>query len=64
MGAGGGPFGIGYLHDLTDGYGVPFTVTALLTYVAAVIIMFARPRSKPATERATRGMALSPGGGE
>ena len=64
VGAGAGPFGIGYLHDRTGGYGIPFTVTAILTYLAAGVILFARPRSKPATERATRGMALSPGGGE
>lgn len=43
VGAGLGPFGIGYLHDQTGGYGIPFTVTALLTYLAAVVILFARP---------------------
>lgn len=64
VGAGGGPFGIGYLHDLTNGYGVPFTVTALLTYVAAVIILFARPVQAPIEMpvESTAGLAVSPGG--
>jgi sugar phosphate permease len=43
VGAGAGPFGIGFLHDRTGGYGIPFTVTAILTYLAAVVILFARP---------------------
>jgi MFS family permease len=43
VGAGAGPFGIGFLHDETGGYGIPFTVTAILTYVAAAIVLFARP---------------------
>lgn len=43
VGSGLGPIGVGYLHDQTGGYGVPFTVTALLTYAAAVAIVFARP---------------------
>jgi predicted MFS family arabinose efflux permease len=43
VGAGAGPFGIGWLHDQTGGYGVPLTVTAGLTYLAAIAILFARP---------------------
>lgn len=43
VGSGLGPIGVGFLHDQTGGYGVPFTVTALLTYVAAVAILFAKP---------------------
>ena len=52
------------LHDVTNGYGVPFTVTALLTYVAAVIIMFARPvrHESAATVESGAGLAVSPGG--
>ena len=43
VGSGLGPIGVGFLHDQTGGYGVPFTVTALLTYAAAAAILFARP---------------------
>ena len=43
VGSGLGPIGVGFLHDQTGGYGVPFTVTALLTYAAAVAILFAKP---------------------
>jgi sugar phosphate permease len=65
VGAGVGPFGIGFLHDQTGGYGIPFTVTAALTYLAAVVILFARPGRTPASEPVpSGGMALSPGGGE
>lgn len=48
VGSGLGPIGVGFLHDQTGGYGVPFTVTALLTYVAAVAILFAKPASEAA----------------
>ncbi|MEO6397453.1 MAG: MFS transporter [Tepidiformaceae bacterium] len=48
VGSGLGPIGVGFLHDQTGGYGVPFTVTALLTYAAAVAILFARPSRLPA----------------
>ncbi len=55
VGAGAGPFGIGYLRDQTGGYAIPFTVTALLTYLAAVVILFARPakREQPAHSETT-----------
>ncbi|MEX1103576.1 MAG: MFS transporter [Dehalococcoidia bacterium] len=43
VGSGLGPIGVGYLHDRTDGYTVPFTITALLTYAAAIAVLFARP---------------------
>ena len=43
VGSGLGPIGVGFMHDQTGGYGVPFTVTALLTYAAAAAILFARP---------------------
>lgn len=42
-GSGAGPILVGWLEDLTGGYGVPFTVTAGITLVAAVIVAFARP---------------------
>ncbi len=36
-------FGVGFLRDQTGGYTIPFTMTALLTYAAAVAILFVRP---------------------
>jgi len=54
VGAGAGPFGIGFLRDQTGGYGIPFTVTALLTYLAAVVILFARPPRHPGNGAAER----------
>jgi sugar phosphate permease len=43
VGSGLGPIGVGAIHDATDGYTVPFTITALLTYTAALAVLFARP---------------------
>jgi len=43
VGSGLGPIGVGIVHDATDGYGVPFTITALLTYAAAAAVLFAKP---------------------
>ncbi len=43
VGSGLGPIGVGYLHDQTGNYTVPFTITAILTYAAAVAVLFARP---------------------
>jgi sugar phosphate permease len=60
VGAGGGPFGIGFLHDATGGYGIPFTVTACLAYLAALIITFARP-SQQRDEATTREVVVVPG---
>jgi sugar phosphate permease len=45
-GSGLGPIGVGLLHDQTDGYTVPFTITAMLCYAAAVAVLFARPVRK------------------
>jgi len=45
IGSGFGPLGVGLLHDASDGYGVPFVVTAVLTYAAAAVVLFARPAS-------------------
>ena len=42
-GSGLGPIVVGWLEDLTGGYAVPFTVTALITMLAAVVVAFARP---------------------
>ena len=42
IGSGLGPIGVGFLHDQTNGYGVPFTVLACLNYLAAVVVLFAR----------------------
>ena len=38
-----GPIGVGFLEDQTGGYTIPFTVTAVVTYLAAVAVLFARP---------------------
>lgn len=50
VGSGLGPIGVGFLHDQFDGYTVPFTVTALVTYSAAIAILFARPQKAPAVQ--------------
>ncbi len=42
-GSGVGPIGVGLLHDQGGSYVAPFTVLAILTYVAAAIVLFARP---------------------
>lgn len=61
VGAGAGPFGIGFMHDATDGYGVPFTVTAILTYVAAAVVLFARPaKTKAEAGAKARGERVLP----
>ncbi len=65
VGAGAGPFGIGFLRDQTGGYGIPFTVTALLTYLAAVVILFVRPaKHEQAVVAAAKGEAAVAAGGE
>jgi MFS family permease len=51
-GSGLGPLAVGWLEDVTGGYRVPFTVTAVLTFVAAGAITFARP---PLAEGSTDG---------
>ena len=63
-----GPILVGVVHDATDGYTVPFLILAGLTYLAAVIVLFARPVGEPepstaGTQPATvRGGAGTPGG--
>lgn len=63
VGSGLGPIGVGTIHDHTGGYCVPFTITALLTYAAAVAILFARPARDPEPVAAIRpvGAVSSPG---
>jgi predicted MFS family arabinose efflux permease len=43
LGSGAGLVFIGWAHDVTDGYRVPFVVLAAVNLLAAVIITFARP---------------------
>jgi sugar phosphate permease len=62
-GSGLGPIGVGFLHDQTDGYTVPFTVSALLCYAAAVAILFARP-ARERTAASTRVAEGSPASGD
>ncbi|GIW16776.1 MAG: MFS transporter [Tepidiforma sp.] len=65
VGSGLGPIGVGIIHDATGGYTVPFTITAALTYLAAVAILFARPARSRAAEAAAPGPALrSPSGAD
>jgi MFS family permease len=45
-GSGIGPITVGFLEDQTGGYTVPFTVTAALTYLAAFVVLFARPERR------------------
>ena len=54
---------IGWAHDATDSYTVPFAVLAVVNLVAAVIITFARP--VPSIDAAVRPAArrLGPDGG-
>jgi cyanate permease len=47
-GSGLGPIGVGVLEDATGSCTVPFTITAVLTYVAAIAVLFARPAKSPA----------------
>lgn len=42
-GSGLGPFGVGWLEERTGSYTLPFIITAIVTLVAAAILMFARP---------------------
>jgi cyanate permease len=43
MAAGFGPFLVGWAKESTGQYTVPFLVTSLMSYVAAVLVCFARP---------------------
>jgi len=56
IGSGLGPIMVGVLHDRADSYSLPFMVTAAITYLAAVVVLFARPvaaaESQPVTAAA------------
>jgi sugar phosphate permease len=43
VGSGFGPLFVGWLEDVTGSYSVPFTVTAIATYAAALAVLLARP---------------------
>jgi sugar phosphate permease len=47
-----GPIGVGFLHDQSGDYVLPFTLTAAVTYVAAVIVLFAKPAPAQRVEAA------------
>jgi hypothetical protein len=49
LGSGLGLVFMGWAHDATNGYTVPFVVLAALNLVAAVVITFARPVPSPTT---------------
>lgn len=53
-GSGLGPFAVGLLEDATGSYDASFVVTALVTYLAAVVILFARPVPSKALADAAR----------
>jgi MFS family permease len=38
-----GPFAVGWLRDVTGGFTTPFLVTAGMSYLAAIVVLFARP---------------------
>ena len=38
-----GPFAVGWLRDATDGFTWPFVVTASASYLAAAMILLAKP---------------------
>lgn len=63
-GSGGGPFFVGLLEDHFGGYEVPFTITAMVTYLAAIVVLFARPPSTVPQAATTRSTVAAPGGGE
>ena len=62
-GSGIGPIGVGFLHDQTGSYTVPFTVTAMITYFAAVAVLFAKP-PKEAEAEATNLLEVTAAGAE
>ena len=65
IGSGVGPFAVGYLHDQSGSYTLPFVVTSVITYLAAIVILFARPmaeRSGGWSEDALGEGPLAPGG--
>ncbi len=63
IGSGGGPFFVGFLEDQTGGYTIPFTITAVMTYAAALVVVFARPVPEAARAPASEAVPIA-GGGE
>lgn len=61
-GSGIGPIGVGFLEDQTGSYTVPFTITAALTYLAAVAVFFAKPSKEAAIT--TPESSPAPAGGD
>lgn len=64
VGSGGGPFFVGFLEEQTGGYVVPFTISAMMTYAAAVMILFAKPvrAAKPDVAKPQEALAATSGG--
>jgi MFS family permease len=58
-GSGLGPLAVGWLEDRSGGYSLPFTVTAVLTYAAAVILCFARTPEPEQTSDASTASAVA-----
>jgi len=56
LGSGAGLVFMGWAHDATGGYTIPFVVLAALNLVAAMIITFARPVPSDTTNVATAGV--------
>ncbi|MDA0366205.1 MAG: MFS transporter [Chloroflexi bacterium] len=52
-GSGLGPFAVGWLEDRTGSYMLPFTLSAAITYLAAIAVVFARPIPDAARGSAT-----------
>lgn len=64
VGSGGGPFLVGLLEDVTGSYTVPFILTAALTYLAAGVILLARPVREATALRPSASGVAAPAGGD
>ena len=62
LGSGLGLVFMGWAHDATDSYTVPFVVLALVNLIAAVIITFARPTPTEVALETTVDVGVSPAG--
>lgn len=60
VGSGLGPIMVGVLHDRADSYSLPFVVTAVITYLAAVVVLFARPVAAAELQPGAAGTSESP----
>jgi sugar phosphate permease len=61
-GSGIGPILVGFLEDQTGGYTTPFTVTAALTYLAAFVVLFAKPEKSARAAASPLGEVSAAGG--